>query len=165
MAREIERLNPHAVARQHQTPVRFGPQGYREHAAQAGEGGGLPFPERGQHNLGVGLRVEAVAAALQLVAQHRVVIDFAVENDCRVAVFRDDRLVTRVQAHDFQPGRAERNQAPFEHAAVLRSPMRQRSDDGVNALAVGSESAARKSCDSTQTEFPFDKEDARPTLR
>ena len=85
-AREIERLDAHAVAGQDEPALGLAPQGYREHAAQAGETAGVPFEKSGENGLRVGAGTKAVAAPLQLCAQFGVIVDFAIEGDYGAAI-------------------------------------------------------------------------------
>ena len=101
--RDVERLDAHAVAGQHQALARFGPQRDREHAAQPRETVGVPFEKRRQHRFGIGAGAEPVAAPFQFRAQFRVVVDLAVEGDNRVAVLGKDRLVAGIEVDDLEP--------------------------------------------------------------
>ena len=82
----VERLDAHAVAGQHQAPRGFGPQRDGKHAAQAGKATGIPLEKGGQNRFGVAVRVETMAELFQFGAQFQVVVNFAVEDDDRVAV-------------------------------------------------------------------------------
>ena len=63
----VQRLDPHAVARQHQPLPRFRPQRHREHAAQPREALRVPLQERVQHRFGVAVGAEPVAQRFELV--------------------------------------------------------------------------------------------------
>ena len=89
LARDVERLDAHAVAGQNQALARFGPQRQSEHAAQPRKTIRVPFEKRGQNRLGIGAGAKPMAAAFQFAAQFRMVVNFAVEDDDRIAVFRN----------------------------------------------------------------------------
>ena len=54
------------------------------------------------------MRMKPMAQFLQLGAHFEVVIDFAVEDDDRVAIFGRDGLIAVFEIEDFQPRRAQR---------------------------------------------------------
>src|SRR5688500_7107149 len=60
-----------------------------------------------------------MAARLKLFADLAVVVDFAVEGDCRVAVVSDNRLVAAGKIDDFQANGAESGEIAFEDALLV----------------------------------------------
>ena len=65
-----------------------GPQRNGEHAAQAGEAGGVPFEKAAQDGFGVGAGAKAMTARFEFGAQFFVIVNFAVEDDDGIAVVR-----------------------------------------------------------------------------
>ena len=107
----VERLDPVAVAREHEAAARGVPDRDREHPAQPlGEAGAVLLVEMDEH-LGVGVRAEGVPGALELVAQLGVVVDLAVLDDDDAAVLVRDRLVAAGEVDDREAPRAERDLA------------------------------------------------------
>ena len=66
--------------------ARFGPECDRKHSAQPGKTGGIPLEESVQNRFRISAGVESVPTLFQFDAQFRVIVDFAIENDDRVAV-------------------------------------------------------------------------------
>ena len=113
----VERLDPVAVAREHEATSRRVPERDREHPAQAPrEGGPFLLVEVDEH-LGVAVRGEAVAGALELRAQLGVVVELAVLDDVNRAVLVRDRLVAGLQVDDREPAGSQSDR-PFDEGAV-----------------------------------------------
>ena len=102
------RLDADMVARQEQGLLAAVPDAEGEHAAQAAHAVRAPGLVSGQHHLGVRLGAERDAERDQLVAQLAVVVDLAVEDDHRVAVAADQRLLAG--------GDVDHRQAAVAHA-------------------------------------------------
>ena len=134
--RKIKRLDPHAIARQHQPLGGFGPQRHREHAAHPREAIGIPLEERLQHGFGIAVGMEPAAAAFQFGTQFQVIVDLAVERDHGAAGSVNDGLIAAVKVDDFQPRRAKRNCARFKNALLIRPAMNQRPDGILNAAGM-----------------------------
>ena len=85
----VERLDPVAVAREHEPPRVGVPERDREHPAQPPYVfGPVPLVEMQVH-LGVAVRAEAVPLALELAAQLGIVVDLAVlDDDARAVLAR-----------------------------------------------------------------------------
>jgi len=145
----VQRLNSHAIARQHQAPRRFRPDGHPEHTAQVREAVSVPLQKRRQHHLGVGFGLKFVTAALQFEPQFGMVVNFAVENDDTVAAGVVNRLVAGLQVDDFQTGGAERDRGRFVHTLLVRSAMQQRLGDTLYASRIRTGSVMRKTSNST----------------
>ena len=62
----------------------------------------------------------------QLFAQLGVIVDFAVEDDDRFAIFSAKGLIAAREIDDLQAHRAERDHARFVRARLVRSAMRHR---------------------------------------
>ena len=89
----VERLDPEAVAREHEPAARRVPDRDREHPAQPLGEPEPPLLVGVDDRLGVGVRAEPVPGALELAAQLGVVVDLAVLDDGARAVLVRDRLV------------------------------------------------------------------------
>ena len=93
------------------------PERERPHAVEALDAVVAPLLVGGEHDLGVGLRPEAVAVRLELSAQLDVVVDLAVVEELQRAVLARERLAASVgQVDDREPRVAERD------AGVVREP-------------------------------------------
>ena len=62
----IKRLDPHAIARQHQAALRLDPKRNREHSSQSLEAGVAPAKKGVQNHLSVTARMETEAGLLKL---------------------------------------------------------------------------------------------------
>ena len=98
-------MRSRASTRRGRTP----PERHREHPAQARKAIGVPFDESVENRLGIGMRAEVMTALFQFPAQFEVIVDLAVEDDNRIGIRRNNRLVAVVDVDDFQAGRAEGN--------------------------------------------------------
>ena len=96
-----------------------------EHAAQLLEAGGIPLQKRVQNGFRIAVGVEAVARFFQLGAEFQVVVDFAVEDDGRIAVVRLKRLVAGFQIENLEPGGSQRAGSGFVDTLLVRSAMDQ----------------------------------------
>jgi len=89
-----ERLDREAVAREDEPPFTLVPERERPHAVEALEAVGTPRRIRVEDDLGVGLRAEASATALEVAAELDVVVDLAVVGDPEAPLGEAHRLVT-----------------------------------------------------------------------
>ena len=122
----VERLDPEAVAREHEPPPARVPDRDGEHPAQAlCELVAVLLVEM-EHHFGVAVRPEAVPGALQLGAQLAEVVDLAVLDDDGGAVLVRDRLVARLEVDDREPPRGEGDVAVAELPEAVRAAMNQR---------------------------------------
>ena len=143
----VERLDPVAVAREHEAAARRVPDRDREHPAQPlGEAGAVLLVEVDEH-LGVGVRAEGVAGALELVAQLGVVVDLAVLDDDDAAVLVRDRLVAAGEVDDREAPRAERDLAVDVLAAAVGAAVDELGAHRAKRLDVGVPVAARDPAD------------------
>ena len=77
----VQRLDPEAVAREHEPPGARVPDRDREHAAQPLPQARSPFLVAVREHLGVAMRAEPVTGAFELVLELAVVVDLAVLDD------------------------------------------------------------------------------------
>ena len=77
-----------------------------------------------------------MAKFLQLGSQFLVVVNFAVEHDGYIAVFRQNGLVAAVEVNDPQPRGAHGAEARLKHTLLVRSAMSQRGCGAPNAAGV-----------------------------
>ena len=125
LAREIQRLDAHAIARQHQALLRLAPDGQRKHAAHAAKAVGVPFQKGVQHDFRVAVAGETMAPLLQLAAQLAMVINFAVVNQGEIAIVAVHRLLAGDEIDDGEPHRAEGDVISLENALLVGSAMNQ----------------------------------------
>ena len=103
----VERLDPEAVARQHQPAALGVPEREGEHPAQPlDETHAVLGVEVNQH-LGVAARPEAVPRSLELHAKLAVVVDLAVLNDGDPMRLVRDRLIAGGEVDDREAPRCE----------------------------------------------------------
>ena len=115
---------------------------------------------------GVGAGAEFVAARFQFRAQFLVVVNLAVEDDDRVAVFRGNGLVARGEVDDFQPRGAQGNQVRFENALLVRPAVDDRGNGAPNPVGIGRPGFARETYNSTQgADHSFKKLEKRMAWR
>ena len=143
----VERLDPEAVAREHQPLLELVPQRDREHPAQVLDEGGPALLVEMHEHLGVAVRPELVAGVLQPLAQVAVVVDLAVLHDLDAAVLVADRLVRALEVDDRQAPRGERDGLLREHAGAVGPAMDERlvhrvHDARVDGRAVEGQQAA-----------------------
>ena len=144
----VQRLDPEAVAREHEPPPLAVPDRDGEHPAQAlGEARAVLLVEVDEH-LGVRVRrAEHVARALELGAQLGVVVDLAVLDDDDAPVLARDRLVAALEVDDRQPPRGEPGLAVDHLAAAVGPAVHERrahraEDVAVDGPPVGADDAA-----------------------
>ena len=133
----VQRLDPEAIAREHEPPPLAVPHRDREHPAQAlGEARAVLLVEVDEH-LGVRVRrAEHVAGRLQLGAQLGVVVDLAVLDDDDAPVLARDRLVAALEVDDRQPPRGEPGLAVDHLAAAVGPAVPERRAHGAEHVAV-----------------------------
>ena len=117
----VERLDPEAVAREHEAPFACVPHRDREHPAQPLPQLRTPLLVAVREHLGVAARVESMSRALELVHQLAVVVDLAVLDDDDRAVLVRDRLVAAGQVDDRKPPRGDPDR-PVEMRALGVGP-------------------------------------------
>ncbi len=122
--RVVERLDADSIARQEQPLPRRVPYRKREHAAKALDARIAPFLVSVDDDLGVGMRPEAMPAALELGPQRREVVDLAVEDDQHRAVLVGERLLTSGDIDDAQAAVGEPDAFTDEEAVGVGSAMR-----------------------------------------
>ena len=105
---QIERLDAEPVAGEHQPAAARVPQGDGEHAVEVGQEIEPAVLVEMDDDLGVGMiGGEAVAGALELLAQLDVIVDLAVEDDGDGLVLVEDRLLAGGDVDDGEPPRPE----------------------------------------------------------
>ena len=121
---------PHAgtVARQNQALTACVPDGKGKVAVERLDAVGAPLLVEMDDDLGVGRRLEHVAAGDQLGTQLDVVEDLAVKGDPDGAVLVAHRLLAAVEIDDAEARVGEADVAVDESAIAVRTAMRQRSD-------------------------------------
>jgi hypothetical protein len=134
---DVQRLDAHTIAGQHDTVLRFHPQCDGEHTAEARETLLIPLDEGTEHSFSIGVGLKAVAALLEFTANFEVIVDFAVEDDTGVAIFRKDGLIAAVEIDDLEAGRSHREQTGLEDTQLVRATMGQRGGDFFDAVRWG----------------------------
>lgn len=89
--------------------------------------------------------------AFQCAPQFKVVIDFAVKDDDRIAIFGDNRLIASREIDDFQAGRAQRDLGGLENALLIWPAMFERSDRALNTATFRSSFLMGKSGDAAHS--------------
>ncbi len=131
---DVERLDAHTIARQHQAPSGICPQRHRKHAAQSAETLGVPFQKRVQDRLRIAVRMKAMAQLVQFGAHFEVIVDFPIEHDDRVAVFGRDGLIAVLEIKDFQARGAQRAYLGFINTKLVWSAVDQGGGGIPNAI-------------------------------
>ena len=136
--RVVERLHAEAVARAEEPLPRAVPQRERPHPVEPAHAVVAPLLVRADDHLGVGLRAEPMAAALQLAAQLAVVVDLAVVHQLQRSVVARERLPACVaQVDDREPPEAERDAVVGERAVAVRAPVVERRGHPTHGLRLG----------------------------
>jgi hypothetical protein len=133
----VERLDPEAVAREHEPLPRRVPERDCEHAAQPSREVEAPLLVAVDEHLGVAVRREAMAVALEPVAQLGVVVDLAVLDDVDRLVLVRERLVAGVEVDDRESPRGQSDRAVDERAVRVRPPVDERRAHPRERLGVG----------------------------
>ena len=105
--RIVKRLFAKAVAREGQFAFGLIVDGEGEHATQFLDAVGAHFFVEMNNDFGVGVGVEAMAAAFELGAEFGKVVNLAVENDPCAAIFVEDGLMASGEVDDAEPAHAE----------------------------------------------------------
>ena len=133
----VERLDPVAVAREHE-PARPGvPDRDGEHAAQAARELRPVLLVEVHEHLRVGMGAERVPLALELAPQLGVVVDLAVLDDDAGAVLVRDRLVAAGEVDDREPPGGEGDGAVGVLAGAVRASVDERGAHRSEAFEVG----------------------------
>jgi hypothetical protein len=80
--------------------------------------------------------LKAAAERFEFAADLKVIIDFTVENNHGVAVFRKNRLIAGRQINNLEAGRAERTGSRSKHSLLIRSAMNEGICCGPYALLI-----------------------------
>src|ERR1035437_10672703 len=78
-----------------------------------------------------------------------MVVDFSVEDNRRIPVVTQNRLIPAIQIDDLQAHRAQPRFAAFEHTLLVRTTMRYRLRDALGNALAGALSSMCKPRDST----------------
>src|SRR5260370_13718334 len=97
---------------------------------------------------------EVVAVLIQVAAQFRMVVDFAVEDDDRIAVIGNDGLVAGFQVNNLETRGAERYEIRFKDALLVRPTVNEGIRRGLNAASSRLVILLSEACDSTQLRSP-----------
>ena len=122
----VERLDPVAIAREHETSCLRVPDRDREHPAQPPHVLRAVALVEMQMDFGVAMRPERVTVALELAAQLGIVVDLAVLHDDARSVFARHRLVAAGKVDDREAARRERDRAVDVFATAVRPAMHER---------------------------------------
>jgi hypothetical protein len=79
---------------------------------------------------------ESMPAAPQLGPQFLMIVDFAIEDDGRVAIFGGNGLVSRLEVNDLQAGCTHRDGMCFEDTLLVGSAVDQRCRRVSNATGI-----------------------------
>ena len=82
--------------------------GESKHPTQVAEARFAPLFIRVDDRFGIGVGAKHVAAALELFPQRAEIVNFAIENDCDVARFIENRLVSAGKIDNTEPAHAHR---------------------------------------------------------
>jgi hypothetical protein len=134
---DVERFDTEAVAGQNQALPGIGPDGNREHPSKFLETTGAPLQKCLKHRLRVAVRLKAMTARFEFSAKFQMVVNFAVEDDNGIAVFREDRLITFGKIQNLQPCGAEMTARRPVYALLVGAAMEQSRSRCPNALRIG----------------------------
>ena len=84
-----------------------------------------------------------------------MVVDFAVEHDGYIAIFRQDRLITGAEVNDLEPRCPYRAHARLEHALLVGAAVNQGSCGVPNAIGIRRPTFVGETDDSTQVPAPL----------
>ncbi len=120
----VERLDAHAVADHHQLVVAAVPHGERVHAVEPFGDGVAPLQVAVQHDLGVGVGGEPVAAVREFPAQFGEVVGLpgVDEGDGALGGPQGHRLTAAGEVDDGEPAVSQGGGALGPGAAVVRAP-------------------------------------------
>ena len=117
----VQRLDPEPVAAQGEHAGVAVQDGEGEHPEEALDARRAPLVEGLEQHLGVGVGEEAVAVALQLLAELAEVVDQAVEDGGQAQLVVDHRLRTALgEVEDLEPAVPERGASHRVHAGSVR---------------------------------------------
>ena len=96
-----------------------------------------------------------MAEIFQFASQFLVVVDFAVEHDGYIAIFRQNRLIAETEIYDFEPRCAQGTKAGLEHTLLVRSTMNQCGSSVPNAIGIRYPTFVGETNDATQVRAPL----------
>ena len=115
----VQRLDPEAIARQHESSLSAVPESDREHAAQAVDEAWTMLLVEMHQDFRVAPGRESVTARLERLHELLVVVDFPVLDDPDRFVLVADRLVAAGEIDDRQAPRGEADVPVDERAAAV----------------------------------------------
>ena len=74
--------------------------------------------------------------SFQFGSQLSMVVDFAIEHDGDVAIFRENGLATGTEIDNFEPGRSERAEARLKHTLLVGAAVKQCGGRIPNAIGL-----------------------------
>ena len=122
----VERLDPEAVAREHELPRARVPDRDREHPAQPLPEARAPLLVAVREHFGVAAGAKDVPGTPEVVPQLAVVVDLAVLDDDDRAVLVRDRLVAARQVDDREPAGGDADALVRVHALGVGAAMEER---------------------------------------
>ncbi len=96
-----------------------------------------------------------MAEFFQFAAQFLMVVDFAVEDDGHIAIFRQNRLIAVTEVDDLEPRRAHGADPGLEHTLLVRTTMNQRGGGTPNAIGIRYPTFMCETNDATQVRDPL----------
>jgi len=96
-----------------------------------------------------------MAKFFQFASQFLVVVDFAVEHNGYIAIFRQNRLVAEAEVYNLEPRRAHGAEAGLEHTLLVRSTMNQCGGGAPNAIGIRHPTFVGETNDATQERAPL----------
>ena len=102
-----------------------------------------------------------MAEAFEFRAQFEVIVDFAIEDDCRAGFFVADRLVAAGEVDNFQASCAHRTLRGLEDTLLVRTAVENRRDGFLYAIGLGSPIFVSEACNSAQVLTPLNGQQGR----
>jgi hypothetical protein len=99
--------------------------------------------------------MKAAAERFELVADLKVIINFAVENDHGVAIFGKNWLIPGRQVNNLEAGRTNRARSRLKHSLLIRSAMNEGIRCTPDALLIRAPVLRCESNDAAQVSTPL----------
>ena len=142
-----ERLDPEAIACEHEPAFARIPDRDREHSTQPLPQLRTPLLVAVHEHFGVAARAEAVAGALELVHQLAVVVDLAVLHDDDGAVLVRDRLIAAGEVDDREPPRRDSDRPVDMRPLGVGAPVVERGGHPAEPFRVDGSASGRDPAD------------------
>ncbi len=107
--RKIQGFDSQPVPGQDESTLQRVPDSDRKHASEATETSRAPLFEGRQHHLCIASRPKPASARFELLPQLRMIVDLAVVDNHKSAIFAFKRLIRRLGVDHPEPHGAERN--------------------------------------------------------